>query len=249
MIHRLVSIPLSPSDFRKELDTIIHIAKTNDIKIDIEKLVRKKLISRALDAMTSLPRDRKKEKKNEKWIRLPYLGNLTSKLSRLLKPFNFRPAFYSINTTRTIFSKLKDPVTTENKSGVYRLQCSDCPTVYIGQTGRKLKERVSEHERATRSQSHEPENPPPPFAAHILASGHTFDRTSGVRLLHEEDNLKRRIALENLEIKKAIFDKNFRTVNEEIPPFILADLIYGITSNNDNNDDSSSGNGSNNMTN
>lgn len=237
MIHRLVSIPLSPSNFKKELDTIVHIAKTNDIKIDVQKLVRKKLISRALDTTTSLPRDKKKKKKNEKWIRLPHLGSLTFKITRLLRTFNFRPAFYSVNTTRNIFSRLKDPVPTENKSGVYRLQCSDCPTIYIGQTGRKLKERISEHDRASRSVSCEPEYSLPPFAAHIKASGHTFDKVTGVHLLHEEDNEKKRTALENLEIKKAIFNRNFRTVNEDIPPFILADLIYGNCNNNDNDND------------
>ena len=122
-----------------------------------------------------------------------------------------------------------------NKSGVYRLQCSDCPTIYIGQTGRKLKERVSEHNRATRLQSYEPEYPPPPFAAHIIASGHSFDKVTGVRLLPEEDSLQRRTALENLEIKKATFDRNFHTVNEDIPPFTLADLIYGKTVNDNDN--------------
>ena len=118
---------------------------------------------------------------------------------------------------------MKDPIALEDKSGVFRLQCNDCPVIYVGQSGRKIKDRISEHERAVRLNTPEKS----PFAAHLLASGHTFEETVGTRLLHREDTYRKRIALENLEIKKASFDKKFIIVNEEIPPSILADAIYG----------------------
>jgi len=62
MIHRLVSIPLTPEAFRKEMDTIKHIAETNHVKLDIDKLVHRKLVSRALDATTCHPRDTGRKK-------------------------------------------------------------------------------------------------------------------------------------------------------------------------------------------
>ena len=71
--------------------------------------------------------------------------NKSMMLARTLKTFGFRPAFYSLLTTGKFFSKLKDPVPLDEKSGVYKLSCDSCPAVYIGQTGRKLKTRVSEH--------------------------------------------------------------------------------------------------------
>ena len=93
MIHRLVSIPLSPSDFQKELDTIIHVAKTNNVRLDIKKLVRKKSISHALDATSSLPREKKKENKKQKWIRLTHLASAASPQKYLvyLDPSTFAP--------------------------------------------------------------------------------------------------------------------------------------------------------------
>jgi hypothetical protein len=66
MIHRLVSIPLSPSHPRKKLDTIIHKAKTNDIKSDIEKLCNSQKTYLSDSRCYHFPPSRKKKKKNEK---------------------------------------------------------------------------------------------------------------------------------------------------------------------------------------
>ena len=65
MIHRLVSVPLLSLFFEKERSIIQHIAKANDIKIDIDQLIHKKRVSSALDLTTTCllytspsPRDR-----------------------------------------------------------------------------------------------------------------------------------------------------------------------------------------------
>ena len=40
----------------------------------------------------------------------------------------------------------KDVLLIESKKNVvYQISCNDCDTTYVGQTGRKLKIRVSEH--------------------------------------------------------------------------------------------------------
>lgn len=220
MIHRLVSIPLNPAAFRNELDTIKSIAETNHVKLDIDKLVRKKLVSKALDATTLHHRDTYRSKK-DKWIRLPYLGKLSTSISRLLKPLHLRPAFYNVNTLKNHFSRLKDKVPPDEKCGVYRLQCDNCPFTYIGQTGRPLKSRLKEHTYAVTSSQPNKSN----FAAHLLASRHSFG-PDNVCLLHEESSRNKRIALETVEITKAINDFN-PIVNEIIPTSHLVDTVYG----------------------
>ena len=35
-----------------------------------------------------------------------------------------------------------------DKSGVYKLKCEDCGICYVGQTGRRFKDRVKEHRRS-----------------------------------------------------------------------------------------------------
>ncbi len=39
----------------------------------------------------------------------------------------------------------------ERKEVVYRLPCVDCETVYIGEIGRSLEKRVSEHKYAVKT--------------------------------------------------------------------------------------------------
>ena len=67
MVHRLVSIPLTPLAFANEVRTIKHIANNNEISIDIDALIRKKSITRALDTTTSFQRA-PKSKRDEKFL-------------------------------------------------------------------------------------------------------------------------------------------------------------------------------------
>ena len=219
MIHRLVSIPLKPQAFKKEVDTIKLIAKTNHVKLNIDKLIHRKLVSRTLDATITHSRDTNLKK--EKWIRLPYLGKLSSLLSRLLKLTHLRPAFYNVNTLRNHLGQLKDPIPSDEKCGVYKIQCEKCPFSYIGQAGRPLKTRLNEHRYALTSRQPNLSN----FAAHLLASGHPFPRPTNVRLLHEESSKYKRIALESTEIIKSLYNYS-PIVNEKIPTSYLADTVY-----------------------
>jgi len=66
----------------------------NRIKLNVGNLVRRELIRRALDSITSLPRD---VGKKPKWLRIPYLGKFSASLGRIFKSSNFRSAYYPLN--------------------------------------------------------------------------------------------------------------------------------------------------------
>jgi len=141
------------------------------------------------------------------------------------RSLNLRSAYYSLNTLRTNLSKLKDSVPMNEKSGVYNLLCSTCLAVYIGQTGRQLKSRIDDHEKAFQNKTPERSN----FAKHLLSQNHTFDRTSGVNLLHTVEKSKQITAFEYIEIVKAVSQPNRTVVNEIIPSSPLATLLYKWT--------------------
>lgn len=151
--------------------------------INIDNIVRRKLVKKALDATTSLPRNLSSQRKL-KWIRIPYLGLLTSSLARVLKQFNYRPAFYNLNTlSNNSCNLLKDPIPTLGKSGVYKFTCSDdCPSIHniciiirIGETERQLKIRVSEHIEAYIYTSNLSMRKSA-FAEHLLNSSRTLSK-------------------------------------------------------------------------
>jgi len=64
---------------------------------------------------------------------LPFLGQISLKLSNILKAMNIGPALFSITTLENLFRKSNDPIPPYDRSGVYKLMCKDCPAVYIGE--------------------------------------------------------------------------------------------------------------------
>ena len=61
---------------------------------------------------------------------------------------------------------------------VYSILCTDCPKVYIGQTGRCLKLRLKEHRRALRNG----DVAASAIAEHTLSTGHGMDLTKSTVL-------------------------------------------------------------------
>ena len=52
---------------------------------------------------------------------------------------------------KQMLMKVKNPVPAEKKKGVvYEIPCQDCAQVYVGETGRTLKKRISEHKQAVK---------------------------------------------------------------------------------------------------
>lgn len=216
LIHRLTSIPLTPEEFNKELDTIRYLTHANGRhKLDVMKLVKKKLIKKALDASTTLPRC-EPDKKKTKWISLPYLGEFSSQIKKLLKPHHRRPAFYSINTTKSLLCRIKDPISRNEKSGVYRIPCENCSSIYIGETGRQFQIRLHEHLDQRPKDSC--------FSKHLEEEGHSY-RKGSATLLHVEDSLRKRIALESLESARHR-SQGWEVLNYSAPTQGLIDILF-----------------------
>ena len=92
-------------------------------------------------------------------------------IARILQPYNIRVAHKPITTLRHLLTNVKDKDEPNNRQGaVYKIKCSDCQASYIGETGRNLKTRLTEHKRATRNgdvNNH--------IAEHHRLTNHTID--------------------------------------------------------------------------
>ena len=56
-----------------------------------------------------------------------------------------------LTTLRQLLTNIKDRDEPKSRQGaVYKINCSDCHASYIGETGRNLTTRLTEHKRATR---------------------------------------------------------------------------------------------------
>ena len=160
MVHRLLSIPLSATSFNLELDTIKEIAYNNGydhnfinkIVSDFRKHFHKKLIKQRVYRPTiSLGEDFDSENKLV-YKKIRYFNNFPKKLYKYLKTINIIPGFYNRFSLRNIFVNNKiDKLPKFSNSGIYNFKCRDCNFEYVGQTGRTLISRFSEHIAAYRN--------------------------------------------------------------------------------------------------
>lgn len=185
-VDRLISIPMSGENFEKELNHIKHLAVKNDFKPDlIDKLVRRRLRKRLSGNDITV------ERKEDYWCAIPYIGNLSNKIGQILNKAGIRLAYKRSQSLGDYLSNLKDPIDMLERSGVYKIQCGVCSSIYIGQTGRKLGQRYKEHFR--KSQASE-------FRSHLeKAHHHSGEHT--VSLVHTQRKGKSLNVLEAMEIK------------------------------------------------
>ena len=79
----------------------------------------------------------------------PYVKGLSERIEKICTPLGVRPVFKPARTLRQILTKVKTRIPQEKQTGVvYEIPCSDCREVYVGETKRTLKVRMSEHRQA-----------------------------------------------------------------------------------------------------
>ena len=114
-----------------------------------------------------------------------------------------------------IKNSLKSPKDTHDpstKEGVYKIEC-ECGLCYIGQSGRKIKDRFKEHERHIHL--NQPEKSA--VAKLSLVIGHKIE-WKNTTVLHNTSHYKKRIIQETIEI--ALHKQNFN--KEDAYPLIQA---------------------------
>ena len=118
------------------------------------------------------PRPDREEQRPKTTLTLPYISNLSEAIRRVLTPLDIQVVFRPLMTLRQLLVHPKDRVPMDEQKGVdYSISCTECPKVYIGQTGRSLKHRLKEHRRALRNG----DMAASALAEHALTAGHDVD--------------------------------------------------------------------------
>ncbi|KYN28332.1 hypothetical protein ALC57_02245 [Trachymyrmex cornetzi] len=87
-----------------------------------------------------------RQKDNQKFVLLPYANNITEKLKDVYSKYNLTLTYKPTNTLSKFITTGKDKLNIMEKSHVvYRIDCCDCESSYVGQTKRKLGTRIKEH--------------------------------------------------------------------------------------------------------
>jgi hypothetical protein len=156
-----------------------------------------------------------KNNNKQKYTTLTYFGPLSDKIANILSNNNHKIAFKSSQQLSSIFFNVKDKRQNVKKSGVYRLNCSECSSCYIGQTGRSFEKRYKEHYASFRLEKRNSN-----FANHFLDHSHSFPDITQLEILHYEQKSKKLNSLESIEIFKNNKKADVTLLNSQ------TDLIY-----------------------
>ena len=138
---------------------------------------------------------------------LPYIKNLSECIRRILSQLNIRTCFKPHSTLKQLLVHPKDPIEEKKKSGaVYKISCKSCNQVYIGQTGRTLQHRITEHKRALNSTDNVLYNTSA-VAVHAITQKHRID-WDNAKVIAFEGNLHKRCLLESWYIRNEEFPMN-----------------------------------------
>ena len=130
-------------------------------------------------------------------ITLPYVRGISEAVRRILRPLGVRVTFKPTITLKQLLVKPKDQVPDRERANVvYQVPCANCPATYVGQTGRRLNQRLREHRRAVESG----DCANSALAEHAWGCHHPVD-WDHLRVLDGHPHLYQRLTLESVHIR------------------------------------------------
>jgi hypothetical protein len=215
MIHRLLSLPLDNKNFLDELHTIKYIAVANGYSATVVSSILKKHRNRRgnINQLTKTAQ----EKKTQTYITATYTNFIPKILKSLVNKNSGIVVTYK--TTNNILNNLRtrDSICLENRTGVYKLSCSDCDGFYVGQTGRGFLSRFKEHKPPTFYRNFDAIKSN--FAKHLVNENHSYnDFRTNLKPLHFCSKGRYMNTLEEFEIYKAFRDNSTK-------PHVLNDQL------------------------
>ena len=87
---------------------------------------------------------------NPKILYLPYIQHITEPIQQVCRKLGVKIVFRTPQTLRQQLVRLKTARPKLKKNVIYKVPCLDCTSVYIGEMGRCLQVRLTEHKAAVR---------------------------------------------------------------------------------------------------
>ncbi|XP_044755019.1 uncharacterized protein LOC123313972 [Coccinella septempunctata] len=135
---------------------------------------------------------------DSRYFRFPFVQGLSQAINGALNN-NTQLAYYNVQTTNCLFTRLKDPTPLDMLSNViYRIPCS-CGKSYIGQTRQYLKLRIGQHKNYCKNHNQAKTNKAA-LALHHFSTGHDF-KFEETTVLDRKSNWFRRNMGEMVQIQ------------------------------------------------
>ena len=159
-----------------------------------------------------------------------YIEGLSERIKKVIcgeltdTMISFKPR----KTVQRLHTAVKQQEERGKESGViYEISCLDCPVTYIGQTGRYVETRMSEHRRSERNATQVPDkvtiskdgqrvfHDKTALQQHVEKAGHHFD-FDGFKIIGYERNRRKIEIMEALRIGSSTVACNYRSDSQRI---------------------------------
>lgn len=123
-----------------------------------------------------------------RYVKTPYIHGASERISRILKPYGVKLGMKPSNSIKSKLGNLKDEVPFVDKNSVvYKLECKDCNSCYIGETGRQLGTRLTEHRSNIRNLYNRSQ-----LVEHITSYNHSIDfENASILGTHKHDRSRK----------------------------------------------------------
>jgi len=200
-----------PEFHRKNLESVIRILLNNDYPLNLIFNVMSDRLKSLVYGKT-LKQKIPQEINETKWFTVPYVGSFSEKFKKVIAGTKLKLAYQSLNKLNKFIKVHKDPISNSHKKNVvYKISCNDCDASYVGQTGRLLKTRISEHQNHIRRNT----STISVITNHRMHLNHEFDWNS-VEILDVERIYHKRSISEMLHIKCQSNGLNLQTDTDSL---------------------------------
>lgn len=177
MLYRMHRLPLSQIEKQKEKTIVFRIALDNGYKLKTIEKLNYKIQQKINNRMTKLELFNEQDN-NYLYSSFTYIGFINQKISNLFKNTNVKITYTS---NQTNFNRIKPKAKNiiYNLNGVYKIECPSCNKFYVGQTGKSLQTRFSQHKNAYLKPHIYNSN----FAHHCIVNNHEFPNINSMYLI------------------------------------------------------------------
>ncbi|KAK3731361.1 hypothetical protein QZH41_007154 [Actinostola sp. cb2023] len=185
LLGRARNIPSSPRDKSSETKHVFDALGANSYPVNFLKSCKT-----PGPQQRTQPQQPQQPEQDRGFLVLPYIKDVSEKITRTLNKFNVRVAHKSTHTISSILKKPKDRIDKISTTGVVYRNCKECNKVYVGQISRALKTRIKEHTKTFFNLDRNSQ-----LVQHHLQTQHDFD-FDGVEIIDRESQWNKRLVLE-----------------------------------------------------
>ena len=129
----------------------------------------------------------------------PYIKGLSEKIVKVCVLLGVKPVFRPKRTLKRELIQVKNRTPEQKQTRVvYKVPCRDCPEMYVEETQRTLKVRLSEHRQAVKRGDPKNDNAVP-----VQKTNHCINR-EGTTVQRRAEGFRLRRTVEAIQIKKPL---------------------------------------------